>query len=110
MDIGGLVTLQESQVMFAFSGPGILGIGFVIAILLIVIGFRERTEYHRRVRFLRTGGILFGVMIIITGTTLYGYLATTIMTPMTFQDVLILSGISSFGGLIIGISIYYPVS
>ncbi len=100
--------MQESQVMFGFSGPGILGIGFVIAILLIVIGFREKGDFLRKVRFVRAGGVLLGLMIIVTGVAWYGYLLMT--TPLTLTDVIILTAISSFGGLVTGISSYYPIS
>jgi hypothetical protein len=34
----GIVTMQDVQVMFGPSGLGILGTGFLIAILLVVIG------------------------------------------------------------------------
>ena len=102
--------MQESQVMFGFSGPGILGIGFVIAILLIVIGFREKEDFLRKVRYVRSGGILFGIMIIVTGLIVYGYLVVTMSLSMTLQDVIIATLVSSMGGLIIGISSYYPIS
>jgi Na+/phosphate symporter len=102
--------MQESQVMFGLSAPGILGIGFVIAILLIVIGFREKDDFPRKVRFIRAGGILFGIMIIVTGLTVYGYLVAVMALSMTLQDVIILASVSSIGGLIMGIAGYYPIS
>jgi hypothetical protein len=104
------VTMQESQVMFGLSGPGILGIGYLIAILLIVIGYKEKEDIHKRVRYIRMGGVLFGIMIIVTGLTVYGYLVTVMFLVMTLQDVFILALVSSIGGLIIGISCYYPIS
>ncbi|MHA2142829.1 MAG: hypothetical protein ACXADD_15190 [Candidatus Thorarchaeota archaeon] len=102
--------LQEVQVMAGLSAPGILGFGFFIAVLLIIIGIREREDYPRRVRYIRSGGILFGLMIVVTGFTVYGYLVAVIGLIMTLQDVIILTMVSSIGGLIIGISGYYPIS
>jgi uncharacterized membrane protein len=101
---------QEIQQMFGVSGVGILVVGFGIALLLIVIGFREKKDYLKRVRFLRAGGILLGLMFIVTGVTWYGYLVVTTSTPLTLGDVISLTGISSVGGLIIGISSYFPIS
>ena len=109
-DYRGIVTLQEQQVMFGFNAPGILGTGFLIAILLIVIGLREKDDFHKKVRYLRSGGILFGIMIIATVFIVYAYLAMTVTLIMTLGDVTILTLVSSLGGTIIGISGYYPIS
>ncbi|MFX1266146.1 MAG: hypothetical protein ACFFH0_12240 [Promethearchaeota archaeon] len=102
--------LQEMEVMATLSIPGILGLGFFIAILLIIIGIREREDYPRRVRYIRSGGILFGIMIVVTGFTVYGYLVAVRGLIMNLQDVIILTLVSSIGGLITGISGYYPLS
>jgi hypothetical protein len=96
--------------MFSLNIPSILGIGFVIAILLIMIGYREKENIRRRVRYLRMGGVFFGIMVIVTGLTVYGYLVMVVSLIMFLQDVVILSMVSSFGGVIIGISCYYPIS
>ncbi|MFW9887357.1 MAG: hypothetical protein ACFFER_04205 [Candidatus Thorarchaeota archaeon] len=102
--------LQEVQVMGTPSIPIILGFGFFIAILLIIIGIIEREDYPRRVRYIRSGGILFGIMIVVTGITVYGYLVAVSGLIMNLQDVINLASVSSIGGLIIGISGYYPLS
>jgi len=108
--IGGIVAMQEMQQMFAISPVPILTAGFMIAILLIVIGFREKSDYSRKTRLMRAGGILLGLMIIATGLTWYGYLASTSSTPLALEDVVILTLVSSIGGLISGISSYIPIS
>jgi hypothetical protein len=102
--------MQDVQVMVSPSGLGILGTGFIIAILLVVIGLRERDDFSRRVRYIRSGGILFGFMIIVTGFTVYAYLVAVMTLIMALQDVFILTLVSSIGGLIMGISGYYPFS
>lgn len=102
--------MQEMQQMFAISPVGILAFGFVIAILLIIIGFREKSDYSRKAGLMRAGGILLGLMMIATGLTWYGYLASTSSTPLTFEDVVILTLVSSIGGLISGISSYIQIN
>ncbi len=95
--------------MFGPSGPGILGIGFVIAIILIILGYREKEDFLKKVRYVRSGGILFGIMILISGLIVYGYLVATMAYSLTLGDVMILTLVSSLGGLIIGIAGYYPI-
>ena len=100
--------MQDIQVMFIVSGPGIIVIGFVIAILLVVIGFREKGDFQRRCRYIRFGGILFGTMFIVSVLTTYVYLIALQAYTMTLQGAIIVTLNSSIGGLIIGISGYYP--
>ena len=102
--------MQEMQQMFAITPVPILVAGFVAAILLMLIGFREKSDYSSKARLIRAGGILFGLMMIATGLTWFGYLASTSSTPLTFEDVIILTLVSSIGGLISGISRYMPIN
>jgi hypothetical protein len=95
--------------MIVFSPVGFMIIGFVIAILLIVMGFREKRDYARKVRLVRAGGVLLGLMIIATGLIWYGYLASVAVVRLDFEDVFMLTLLSSIGGLIIGISSYIPI-
>lgn len=101
--------MQEMQQMFAITPVPILAAGFIVAILLIIIGFRERSDYSSKVRLIRAGGILLGLMMIATGLTWFGYLTSTSSTPLTFEDVVIPTLVSSIGGLISGISRYMPI-
>jgi len=96
--------------MFVISPLGILAFGFMIAILLIIIGFREKSDYLRKVKLIRAGGILLGLMMIATGLTWYGYPASTSSMPLILEDVVILTLVSSIGGLISGISSYIPIN
>ena len=95
--------------MFSLSGPGIIMIGFIIAILLIAIGFREKGDFQRRSRYIRSGGILLGAMFIVSVLTTYVFLIALQAYTMTLQGVIIVTLNSSIGGLIIGISAYYPI-
>jgi len=99
--------MQEAQQMFSINGFGILGMGLVIIIVLLVIGFREKDNILRKIRFYRVAGILLGLLIIVTGFTWFSYLAGTAITFLTIEDVIILTSLSSIGGLISGISCYY---
>ncbi|MFW9800976.1 MAG: hypothetical protein ACFFD9_11110 [Candidatus Thorarchaeota archaeon] len=94
--------------MFGFSAVGILGTGFVITILLIVIGLREKDDSLRRARFLRAGGVLLGLMIIVTGFTWYAYFVYP-YPPYHIESVIILTFISSLGGLVSGVASCIPL-
>jgi hypothetical protein len=95
--------------MFSFSAVGILGLGFVIAIVLLILGLMEKTDYSKRVRMSRAGGILLGLMVIATGLTWYGYVVLTSSIPLTIVDVVILTLVAAIGGLISGISCCIPI-
>lgn len=101
--------MQEMQPMIVLTPVGFLLSGFAIALLLIVMGFREKRDYARKVRLVRAGGILLGLMIIITGLSWYGFLAF-VAVHLIFEDVVMLTLLSSIGGLIIGASSCIPIS
>ncbi|MGY5881938.1 MAG: hypothetical protein RTV31_16950 [Candidatus Thorarchaeota archaeon] len=101
------VTTQTIQQMFSITGFGLLGPGFIIVILFFVIGLREKDDILRKIRFYRIAGILLGLMIIISGITVFVHRVATSPMPMTIEEVIILTSISSIGGLISGISCYY---
>lgn len=105
----GIRMEQQVQQMFSFSGIGILGLGFLIAIVLLVLGLIEKTDYSKRVRMIRAGGILLGLMVISAGLTWYGYLAVSSSVLLTFGDVIVLTLVSSIGGLISGVSCYISI-
>jgi hypothetical protein len=99
--------MQEAQQMFSISGFGTLGMGLVIILVLLLIGLREKENILRKVRFYRAAGILLGLLVIVTGFAWFSYLAATVTTPLTIEDVIILTSVSSGGGLISGISCFY---
>jgi membrane-associated HD superfamily phosphohydrolase len=101
--------MQEAQQMFSISGIGIIGMGLVIIIVLLVIGFREKEDLLKRERFIRVAGILFGLLIIVTGFTWVEYVRTAYLMPLSLGAVIILTVVSSIGGLISGISCYIPI-
>jgi membrane-associated HD superfamily phosphohydrolase len=101
--------MQEAQQMFSISGFGILGMGLVIIIVLLVVGFREKEDLLKKERFIRVAGILFGLLIIVTGCIWTEYMRTAYFMPLSFGSLIILTIVSSIGGLISGISCYIPI-
>ena len=81
----------------------------MIAIVLLILGLMEKTNYSRRVRMIRSGGILLGLMVVATGLTWYGYIVLTSSLPLTIGDVVILTLVAAIGGLISGISCCIPI-
>jgi hypothetical protein len=85
-----------TQTMFGISIPGVLAVCFIAALVLYLLGLR------------RAGIILFGLMIIITPLLWYGSFAMLHGSiVLTIADILILSLLSSIGGIIIGVGLLY---
>lgn len=103
------VTMQEMQQMFGVSFVGVIGTGLVIAALLLLFGLREKTNLVRKVRLLRAGGVLLGLMVIVTGFTWYAYFVYP-YPPYHLGDVFMLTLASSVGGLIIGAASCIPIA
>jgi uncharacterized membrane protein YesL len=102
--------MQEMQQMVGFSAIGILGIGFGIAIILLILGLLEKSNHSKKVHLIRAGGFLIGLMIIITGLMWYFPLATAGTHILVFEDILSLTVISSLGGLVSGVSCFIPIN
>jgi len=100
--------MQEMQQMFGVSFVGVIGTGFVIAVLLLLFGFREKRDPVRRARLLRAGGVLLGLMVIVTGFTWFTYFVYP-YPPLGLEDVITLTLVSSVGGLIIGVASCIPL-
>ncbi len=90
-----MTLLQESSQFMAISIPGLLAVGFIAALVLYLLGQRQ------------AGIILFGLMIIITPLSWYGSFAMQGSLLMSIGDILILSLLSSIGGIIIGVGLQY---
>ncbi len=94
--VEGYVTLLQESTQFMFiSIPSLLAIGFIAALVLYLLGQRK------------AGIILFGLMIIVTPLLWYGSFAMHGSIVMTIADILILSLLSSIGGIIIGVGLQY---
>lgn len=97
--------MQESQIIISVSLPTIFAVLFLIALILCFIGVREQTDIVKKSRLMKMGGTLFGFTIILVGFLWYathlGYLG---YAQMRLEDILLLTGSSSIGGIIIGFS------
>lgn len=90
----------------AVNIPALLIIGFVIAIILLILGFVEKKNPLRKKRLMAAGTILLGIMIAAVPLTWYGSWAITMGSIlMTISDILIMAFLSIIGGIIITLGI-----
>jgi hypothetical protein len=95
--------METSEVLYAVNIPAILGTLLLIALILIVLGFKEKNNPTRRITLLRTGIVLIGLTILLTGFLWYANLAMThVPLPVYIQDVVLLTLFSIGGGMAIG--------
>ena len=62
------------QLMFTIPFPPLLILGFLIGIILIVLGYREQTDFTRHQHLMGIGIIIIGIMIPVSVIAWYGYL------------------------------------
>jgi hypothetical protein len=92
--------------MFSVSLPGILGMLAIIATILVVLGFNEKNDLVRRIRLLRSGVALIGLTLVLTGFLWYAHLALIyIPLPLYIEDIIILTLLSTCGGVAMGIAL-----
>ncbi len=79
------------ELMFTVSMPFILAIGFLIGIVLLVLGYRETEDRPRRNRLMGTGTIVIGIMIPVTPLSWYGYGAFTAALVVGIVELFIIA-------------------
>lgn len=57
--------------------PPLLALGFLIGIILLLLGYRENTDFTRRQHLMGLGIIIIGIMIPVTPSSWYGYMIVT---------------------------------
>ncbi|MFX0055593.1 MAG: hypothetical protein ACFFAX_06345 [Promethearchaeota archaeon] len=72
--------------MFSINIPALLALGFLIGILLVAIGYREKENLVLRAHRIGLGTIIIGIMIPATPLTWYGSLG--LMTGMIILGTL----------------------
>ena len=93
---------------FIIYVPALLMIGFVIAVLFLVLGYRERVDLSKRERSIRIGLVLLGMMVIVTPFSWYGYLAIVAgAVQLGIGVMVILTTLVSIGGIFIGASLQF---
>jgi len=101
--------LQDAvRAEFIINVPALLMIGFAIAVLFLVIGYRERVDLSKRERSIRIGLVLLGLMVIVTPLSWYGSLAIVdSVVQMGIGEIVILTTLVTIGGIIIGASLQF---
>ena len=90
------------DLMFTVPIPPLLALGFLIGVILLLIGYRENSDLTRRNHLIGLGFIVIGIMIPVTPISWYGYLAVTTVLVLGLIEIAILAV-----GLIIGIILMY---
>lgn len=63
---------------FTIPIPPLLALGFLIGIILLVLGYREKADLTRHQHLMGLGIVIIGIMIPVTPLSWYGYQMVTI--------------------------------
>jgi hypothetical protein len=92
--------MQET--MFVIPIPPLLALGFLIGIILLVLGYMEKTDPTRHQHLMGLGIIIIGIMIPITPVSWYGDLVLVSGLILGIIEIAIIAL-----ALIIGIVLLY---
>ncbi|TFG13126.1 hypothetical protein EU537_07390 [Candidatus Thorarchaeota archaeon] len=88
------------DVMMTISMPSVLALGYLIALIFFILGFREDQDFVKKSRMYGYASVTFGLMLIITIVSWFGSLAAfSGQVPMYLSDIILLSGISFIAGM-----------
>lgn len=97
--------MESVEAMYSVNIPAILGTLLIIGIVLIFLGFREKSNFARRLTLLRSGMTFIGLTILLTGFLWYASLTLShVPLPFFIQDVVLLTVLSVGGGIVMGIA------
>jgi len=93
--------------MVSISIPSLLALGFLIGMVLLILGYREEINLRRRNLLMGSGLGIIGIMVLLTPLSWFLYLAAIYggTVIMTSSDIVILSILSFAGGIIMGVGI-----
>jgi len=92
--------------MYSINIPYILGMLAIIATILIVLGFREKNNLARKIRFVKSGIALIGLTIVLAGFLWYASWALVyVALPMRIEDIVLLTIFSTGGGVAMGVAL-----
>jgi hypothetical protein len=94
--------------MFTVSLPALFGALYIIALVLLFVGIREQGNMAKRLRLMRMGGVLLGFTTILLGFMWYAtqpQMALLGYVEMRLEDLLVLTMLSSVGGVILGFAL-----
>ena len=94
------------QQMVSISIPSLLALGFLVGMVLLILGYRERTDVQRRNRFMGSGLSIIGIMTLLTPLSWFLYLANRYGTViMTSSDIAIFAMLAFAGGIMMGVGL-----
>jgi hypothetical protein len=94
--------------MFTVSLPALFATLYLIALVLLFVGVREEADIAKRLRLMRMGGVLLGFTTILLGFMWYAtqpQMALLGYVEMRLEDLLVLTALSSVGGVIMGFAL-----
>ncbi|MBD3160207.1 MAG: hypothetical protein GF309_15625 [Candidatus Lokiarchaeota archaeon] len=89
------------QPQFTINIPGVISFIILLAVLLLVLGFGEKSNLQKRRNMIGAGTILIGVVVILGPLSFYMYLITAVSLVLGVSDILLLSLSSVLGGAIL---------
>jgi Ca2+/Na+ antiporter len=96
------LAMAAMQPPVGVSAPALLALGFIIGIVLVVVGLLEQKNRTRRAHLMAAGVLLLGIMSIVTPLLWYGYPAfLTGVVVMTLGELVILTLLALVGGLLL---------
>ena len=94
--------------MFTVSLPALFAALYLIALVLVILGMRERGDMGKKLRMMKMGGVLLGFTTILLGFIWYAtqpQMGLLGYVQMRIEDLLVLTTLSSVGGAIIGFAV-----
>jgi FtsH-binding integral membrane protein len=109
--LGGSASIQAfasaaMQPMVMVSIPALLGFGFIVGIVLVLLGLVEQKNQQRRAHLMAAGVIVLGIMSVVTPLLWYGYPALlTGVVVLNLGELVILTLLALISGLLIAYGI-----
>ena len=91
--------MQEQ--MFTVPIPPLLAIGFLIGVILLVLGYRENADLTRRNHLMGLGLVTIGIVIPLTPATWYGYWVVTTGLVLGLLEIAVIAVTLIFGIILI---------
>ncbi|MFX1484612.1 MAG: hypothetical protein ACFFCP_15650 [Promethearchaeota archaeon] len=85
------------EFMFTIPIPPLLALGFLIGIILLVLGYREQTDPTRHQHLMGLGIVIIGIMIPVSPLSWYLYWIVTSGLILGIIDIAIIAAASIVG-------------
>ena len=82
---------MQDQTFVTQLFPPLLALGFLIGIILLVLGYREKIDLTRHQHLMGLGIIIIGIMIPVTPLTWYGYFIVTSGLILGLLEIVIIA-------------------